>query len=47
MFLGRYRSKENFEELLASLGVVGVETQLWEVDYDRVIGWRVTNRQPG
>lgn len=43
MFLGRYRSKADFEGLLASLGVVKVETQLWEVDYDRVIG----RKRPG
>jgi SAM-dependent methyltransferase len=38
LFLGRYRPKENFEGLLASLGIEGVETRLWEVDYDMVIG---------
>lgn len=40
-FLGRYRSPANFEALLTNLGLTQVQTHLWEVDYDRVTGWKI------
>ena len=36
LFLRRYRSIENFEQLLGDLGLVQVRTYLWQVDYDMV-----------
>lgn len=37
-FLGRYRPMADFEQLLRSLGLVEVESQLWEINYDMVVG---------
>jgi ubiquinone/menaquinone biosynthesis C-methylase UbiE len=37
-FLGRYRTRIQFEKLLASLGLVEVNTQPWQVDYDQIFG---------
>ena len=36
LFFGRYRSVENFEQLLYDLDLVQVRTYLWQVDYDMV-----------
>ncbi len=35
-FIGRYRSREAFEEHLSGLGLVEIETLLWQVEYDLV-----------
>jgi ubiquinone/menaquinone biosynthesis C-methylase UbiE len=37
-FIGRYQSAADFEQLLRDLGLVQVESQLWELNYDMVIG---------
>jgi ubiquinone/menaquinone biosynthesis C-methylase UbiE len=37
-FFGRYRTREQFEEQLAALGLVDVYTQPWQIDYDQVFG---------
>ncbi len=37
-FLGRYRSQIQFEKILASLGLVEVNSQPWQVDYDQIFG---------
>ena len=39
-FLGRYHSQEDFEGLLVSLGLNGVQTQPWQVDYDLVFAFK-------
>ena len=36
LFLGRYWSQEAFAAYLRSLGLEGVDTQIWQVDYDQV-----------
>lgn len=36
LFLGRYRPAADFEALLRRLGLVEVQTRLWEVNYDMV-----------
>jgi len=38
LFLGRYRSRQHFEELLWNLGLVDIHTLLWQLDYDMVVG---------
>jgi ubiquinone/menaquinone biosynthesis C-methylase UbiE len=35
-FIGRYRSVEQFQQLLESMGLEAVETQPWQVNYDLV-----------
>jgi ubiquinone/menaquinone biosynthesis C-methylase UbiE len=35
-FIGRYRSREQYEDYLRSLGFTDVETLPWQVDYDQV-----------
>jgi ubiquinone/menaquinone biosynthesis C-methylase UbiE len=35
-FVGRYRDQETFEALLSSLGLIGVESRLWQIEYDLV-----------
>ena len=42
LFLGRYWTKEGFEAYLRSLGLKGVNTQLWQIDYDQVIAYKPT-----
>jgi ubiquinone/menaquinone biosynthesis C-methylase UbiE len=37
-FLGRYRTRERFETLLMTLGLIDVNTQPWQIDYDQVFG---------
>ncbi len=37
-FLNRSRSREQFESMLTDLGLVGVNTQPWQLDYDQVFG---------
>ena len=36
MFIGRYRSLQTFEAHLRDLGLVDVQSQLWETNYDMV-----------
>ena len=36
-FVGRFHSPEAFEAMLAALGLVEVQTQPWQVDYDQVM----------
>lgn len=38
MFLGRYRSVESFEQLLAHAGLAELRSELWQVSYDMVTG---------
>jgi ubiquinone/menaquinone biosynthesis C-methylase UbiE len=38
LFLGRYRSRKRFEELLCELGLIEIRTLLWQLDYDMVVG---------
>lgn len=40
LFFGRSWSKEGFEDYLRSLGLTGVNTQLWQVDYDQVFAYK-------
>ncbi|MEM7117321.1 MAG: methyltransferase domain-containing protein [Chloroflexota bacterium] len=42
LFFGRYWTKEGFEDYLRSLGLKGVNTQLWQVDYDQVFAYKPT-----
>ena len=42
LFFGRYWTKEGFEDYLRSLGLRGVNTQLWQVDYDQVFAYKPT-----
>ncbi len=37
-FLNRYRSREQFEAYLTQLGLVEVNSQPWQFDYDQVFG---------
>lgn len=37
-FLGRHRSREQFEESLRALGLIDVTTLPWQIDYDQVFG---------
>lgn len=37
-FLNHYRSREDFETLLTSLGLIEVNSQPWQFDYDQVFG---------
>ncbi|MCP4426463.1 MAG: methyltransferase domain-containing protein [Chloroflexi bacterium] len=37
-FLNRYRTREQFESLLIELGLIEVNTQPWQFDYDQVFG---------
>jgi ubiquinone/menaquinone biosynthesis C-methylase UbiE len=37
-FLGRYRNRVQFEALLSSLGLIEINTQPWQVEYDQVFG---------
>ncbi len=39
-FLTRYRNVAEFESLLTSLGLEGVNTQPWQEAYDQVFGWK-------
>ncbi|MCI0397912.1 MAG: class I SAM-dependent methyltransferase [Chloroflexi bacterium] len=39
-FVGRYRPAADFEELLRSLGLVKVQSHLWELNYDMVMARR-------
>ncbi len=45
-FLNRYRSVEQFETFLTHLGLIEVNTQPWQLNYDQVFGkkpeWRMT-----
>jgi ubiquinone/menaquinone biosynthesis C-methylase UbiE len=36
VFLGRYRSNDNFKALLDNLGLVEIRSDLWEVNYDMI-----------
>lgn len=36
VFFGRYRSDDDFQQLLDSLGLVEIGSQLWELNYDMV-----------
>lgn len=40
LFFARYRSAQNFEQLLDDLGLVQVRIYLWQVDYDMVTARR-------
>jgi ubiquinone/menaquinone biosynthesis C-methylase UbiE len=35
-FLGRYRDRQQFEEMLSDMGLVEVNTQPWQIDYDQI-----------
>lgn len=35
-FIGRYRDAESFEALLQTLGLINIDTQLWQVEYDLI-----------
>lgn len=35
-FLGRYRSDEDFQQLLDNLGLVEIRSHLWELNYDMI-----------
>ena len=35
-FIGRYRSREQYEEYRRSLGFTNMETLPWQVDYNQV-----------
>ena len=37
-FLGRYRNRRQFEALIRSMGLINVNTQPWQLDYDQVFG---------
>jgi ubiquinone/menaquinone biosynthesis C-methylase UbiE len=37
-FVGRYRNRTQFEALLTSFGLIEVNTQPWQVDYDQIFG---------
>jgi len=38
LFLNRYRSQDQFEAYLTQLGLVNVNSQPWQFDYDQVFG---------
>lgn len=37
-FFGRFRNREQFEDLLQDLGIVDVQIDIWQIDYDLVLG---------
>lgn len=43
LFFGRYRSVENFEQLLADLGLDEIKSYLWQGDYDMVTARKATH----
>lgn len=45
-FLGRYRSREQFEQHLLTLGLARVQTQPWQVQYDLVFARKPAEQMP-
>jgi len=43
LYLSRYRSKNEFEDMLRKSGLVGIQTNLWELDYDIVAGRKASD----
>ncbi len=44
LFIGRYRTTKNFEDLLTELGFVEVTSHDWQLDYDMVTAMKPTAR---
>ncbi|MEJ2747599.1 MAG: methyltransferase domain-containing protein [Anaerolineae bacterium] len=44
-FLNRYRSRDQFEAFLTQLGLVEVNSQPWQFDYDQVFGKKAEIRE--
>lgn len=40
LFVGRYRSTGDLERILVNLGLLEVETNFWQVNYDLVTAWK-------
>jgi ubiquinone/menaquinone biosynthesis C-methylase UbiE len=40
LFLGRYRSKADFEAALANLGFSGIRSFAWQLNYNMVTAWK-------
>ncbi len=42
-FIGRYRNRESFAAQLEKVGFVGVETRIWQIEYDLVFALKPGN----